>query len=89
MIYPYACPACAAALDLIRPVAERDAPVMCPLCGRLMARQFVVPTVHFRGVGWASKPAIVRDAVAAGQPERNWAAEDTKDFPLLDGEEEA
>lgn len=32
--YDYRCPACGERFDMMRPLADRDAPVRCPACDR-------------------------------------------------------
>ncbi len=47
--YDYRCPACGERFDMMRPLADRDAPVRCPSCGSGEAtREF--PKITIGGV---------------------------------------
>ncbi|GEL20195.1 FmdB family zinc ribbon protein [Pseudonocardia asaccharolytica] len=43
--YSYRCPDCSD-FDLVRPMAEADAPARCPGCGRPSRRVFGAPALH-------------------------------------------
>ena len=55
-IYDYLCTACDHRADILHGIND-PAPNFCPSCGgeRTMRKQFVAPTIHFKGSGWAKK----------------------------------
>ena len=55
-IYDYLCSACDHRADILHGIND-PGPQFCPSCGAegTMRKQFAVPTVHFKGSGWAKK----------------------------------
>ena len=55
-IYDYLCSACDHRADILHGIHD-PGPLFCPSCGAdgTMRKQFAVPTVHFKGSGWAKK----------------------------------
>ena len=52
--YDYVCSACGHRLEVVHGI-NGHGPEACPVCGGPMRKAFVVPTVHFKGSGWAKK----------------------------------
>jgi putative FmdB family regulatory protein len=50
-VYEYWCPHCRVAVELIRPVAERDDTPLCR-CGGSMERRVTCASLRFIGSGW-------------------------------------
>jgi putative FmdB family regulatory protein len=73
-IYDYLCSACDHRADILHGIND-PGPQFCPSCGAedSMRKQFAVPTVHFKGSGWAKKDrggsSRTRAAAAAGSGE--------------------
>ena len=55
-LYVYHCPHCAARVELIRPVADRDDTPLCR-CGESMERCVTCAELRFRGDGWQTPRA--------------------------------
>jgi putative FmdB family regulatory protein len=55
-IYDYVCSACGDRTEVIHGI-DAPSPRFCPACGAegTLRKAFVVPTVHFKGSGWAKK----------------------------------
>ena len=55
-IYDYGCAACGAVTEVIHRIDD-PIPRFCPACGAegRLKKEFVAPTVHFKGSGWAKK----------------------------------
>ncbi len=55
-IYDYLCTSCDHRADILHGINDLG-PKFCPSCGEegTMRKQFAVPTVHFKGSGWAKK----------------------------------
>lgn len=71
-IYEYACIACKHRTDIVHGIND-PGPQFCPSCGieGSMRKQFALPTIHFKGTGWAKKDrggagASTRAAAAGG-----------------------
>jgi putative FmdB family regulatory protein len=43
-LYVYACPACEVVLEELRPAAEAEMPVICPVCKAFCAREVTAAT---------------------------------------------
>lgn len=52
--YDYVCGACGHRLEVVHGI-HGHGPEVCPVCAGPMRKAFVVPTVHFKGSGWAKK----------------------------------
>lgn len=52
--YDYVCSACGHRMEVVHGI-NGHGPEACPVCGGPMRKAFVVPTVHFKGSGWAKK----------------------------------
>ena len=52
--YDYVCSACGHRLEVVHGI-HGHGPERCPVCGAAMRKAFVVPTVHYKGSGWAKK----------------------------------
>ena len=52
--YDYVCSACGHRMEVVHGI-HGHGPERCPVCGAAMRKAFVVPTVHFKGSGWAKK----------------------------------
>ncbi len=52
--YDYRCTVCGHEIEVVHGV-HGHGPDACPNCGGEMRKTFVVPTVHFKGSGWAKK----------------------------------
>jgi putative FmdB family regulatory protein len=55
-IYEYACTNCDHRADILHGIND-PGPNFCPSCGSdgTMRKQFALPTIHFKGSGWAKK----------------------------------
>ena len=55
-IYDYLCSNCGTRTEVIHGI-DAPGPRFCPACGAegTLRKQFVPPTVHFKGSGWAKK----------------------------------
>jgi putative FmdB family regulatory protein len=55
-IYEYLCTSCDHSADILHGISE-PGPHFCPSCGKegTMRKQFVAPTIHYKGSGWAKK----------------------------------
>lgn len=53
-IYEYKCGPCGEVIELKMSFEKRDFPITCETCGNLMARQFTIPAVQFKGSGFYS-----------------------------------
>lgn len=60
-IYVYTCPECEIEIEEMRPFAEADAPMWCPVCGAECRRGLSL----FAGVGGQAEPQAV---TPSGQP---------------------
>jgi putative FmdB family regulatory protein len=70
-IYEYVCSACHHRTDILRGINDAG-PAFCPSCGAegTMRKAFAVPTIHFKGTGWAKKERATGNrtkAAAAGE----------------------
>ena len=45
-LYTYRCPRCAEELELLRPVSQRRAQVLCPSCRSFMQKTVILPVVR-------------------------------------------
>jgi putative FmdB family regulatory protein len=63
-IYDYACKACGHLTEVVHGIHDHG-PKFCPECGAegTMTKAFALPTIHFKGSGWAKK-----DRSASSQP---------------------
>jgi putative FmdB family regulatory protein len=52
--YDYVCTSCGHEMEIMHSL-HAHGPDACPLCGAPMKKTFGVPTVHFKGTGWARK----------------------------------
>ncbi len=52
--YDYVCTSCGHEME-VRHSVHGHGPDACPLCGAPLKKAFGVPTVHFKGTGWARK----------------------------------
>ncbi len=52
--YDYVCTVCGHRMEVVHGI-HGQGPEACPVCGGVMRKAFVVPTVHFKGSGWAKK----------------------------------
>ncbi len=52
--YDYACTSCGHVIEVIHSIHGKG-PDACPLCGSPMKKAIALPTVHFKGSGWARK----------------------------------
>ncbi len=52
--YDYVCTSCGHEMEIMHSL-HGHVPDACPLCGAPMKKTFGVPTVHFKGTGWARK----------------------------------
>ena len=52
--YDYVCSVCGHRLEIVHGIHSHG-PTACPICGGPMRKAVVVPTVHFKGSGWAKK----------------------------------
>ena len=55
-IYDYACKACGHLTEVVHGIHD-NGPKFCPECGAegTMTKAFALPTIHFKGSGWAKK----------------------------------
>jgi putative FmdB family regulatory protein len=55
-IYDYACKACGHLTEVVHGIHDHG-PKFCPECGAegTMTKAFALPTIHFKGSGWAKK----------------------------------
>ncbi len=55
-IYDYLCTECDHRADILHGIND-PGPHFCPSCGKegTMRKQFAVPSIHFKGSGWAKK----------------------------------
>jgi putative FmdB family regulatory protein len=55
-IYDYVCASCRQKTEVIHGI-DAPGPRFCPVCGAegTMRKSFAMPTVHFKGSGWAKK----------------------------------
>ena len=51
-IYVYSCPSCSHKATEHRPIAERDAPLVCTVCGTRMKRAVAKNSFALAGSGW-------------------------------------
>jgi putative FmdB family regulatory protein len=56
-LYVYACPSCEVVIEELRPAAEAEMPVICPVCKGFCAREVTA----------AAQPARPREAPAYGR----------------------
>jgi putative FmdB family regulatory protein len=64
--YDYRCIACGHEIEVIHGVHGRG-PDDCPKCGGEMRKAFVVPTIHYKGSGWAKKDRGASSATKAAR----------------------
>jgi putative FmdB family regulatory protein len=89
-IYDYLCSACDHRLDILHGIND-PGPGFCPSCGAAgtMRKQFGVPTVHFKGSGWAKKDrggsSRTRAAAASGSGDASAAKGGDPVTPAADG----
>jgi len=89
-IYDYLCSACDHRLDILHGINDAG-PLFCPSCGAegTMRKQFGVPTVHFKGSGWAKKDrggsSRTRAAAASGSGDASAAKGGDPATPAADG----
>ena len=89
-IYDYLCSACDHRADILHGIND-PGPQFCPSCGAegTMRKQFAVPTVHFKGSGWAKKDrggaSRTRAASSAGGGEATGAKDGDANASAGDG----
>lgn len=64
--YDYRCTVCGHEIEVVHGVHD-DGPEACPKCGGPMRKAFVVPTIHFKGSGWAKKDRGASTATKAAR----------------------
>lgn len=63
--YDYVCTNCGHEMEIMHSLHSHG-PDACPLCGAPMKKTFGVPTVHFKGTGWARKERATAKPSKAG-----------------------
>ena len=63
--YDYVCTSCGHEMEIMHSL-HGHGPDACPLCGAPMKKTFGVPTVHFKGTGWARKERATAKPSKAG-----------------------
>lgn len=69
-IYDYLCSNCGETTEVIHGITA-PGPRFCPVCGAegTLRKAFVVPSVHFKGSGWAKKDRSVASTKARAKSE--------------------
>ena len=69
-IYDYVCSNCGERTEVIHGISA-PGPRFCPVCGAedTLRKAFVVPSVHFKGSGWAKKDRSTASTKARAKPE--------------------
>jgi putative FmdB family regulatory protein len=89
-IYDYLCSACDHRADILHGIHD-PGPQFCPSCGAdgTMRKQFAVPTVHFKGSGWAKKDrggsSTTRAAASSGSGDAKGGKGGDAGVPAADG----
>jgi putative FmdB family regulatory protein len=63
--YDYVCTNCGHEMEIMHSL-HGPGPGACPVCGAPMKKTFGVPTVHFKGTGWARKERATAKPSKAG-----------------------
>jgi putative FmdB family regulatory protein len=64
-LYDYDCAACGTRFEVVHGV-HADPPATCPMCGKgPVKKAFNLPTIHFKGSGWAKKERRATSAPSA------------------------
>lgn len=64
-VYEYVCTACGTQVEVMHGV-HAAGPSTCAGCGGAMRKALSVPSIHFKGSGWAKKDARSSSGTAAG-----------------------
>jgi len=58
-LYDYRCAACAREVEVMHSIHDQG-PETCTACGGTMNKVLSLPTIHFKGSGWAKKDAATK-----------------------------